>query len=285
MPSSSKQDSGQVGTIQKWTFITILIREGNREHPTRRDTHFVTEKLLQISTISFDGDMTLWDFLQVMRHSLKHTLVALQKQVPTQRVLELTVDEMIVIRDQFAEEVKGKIWNLEEVRLRAFERTLEYVGCPDKELAVHLNAIYRKHRFEDIELYPDVIPTFDVLGPQFKLGLLSNGNTYPERCGLEGHFAFVVFSQNVQIEKPDRRIFEITAQRAGCELAQMLHVGDSLENDVAGARNAGAHSVWLNREGIPNNTETQPDYEVGSLTEIPAILGLGGKSEVSQGPK
>ena len=143
---------------------------------------------MQISTISFDGDMTLWDFLKVMRHSLKHTLVELQRQVPTQHALELTVDEMVAIRDQFAEEVKGKIWNLEELRLRAFQRTLEYVGCSDKELAAHLNAIYRKHRFEDIELYPDVIPTFDVLAPHFKLGLLSNGNTYPERCGLDGLF-------------------------------------------------------------------------------------------------
>ena len=232
---------------------------------------------MQISTISFDGDMTLWDFQKVMRHSLKHTLAALQKQVPTQRVLELTVDEMIVIRNQFAEEVKGKIWNLEEIRLCAFERTLEDVGCPDKGLAAHLNAIYRKHRFEDIELYSDVIPTFDVLAPPFKLGLLSNGNTYPERCGLEAYFTFVVFSQDVQIEKPDRRIFEITAQRAGCELAQILHVGDSLENDVAGARNAGAHSVWLNREDVPNNTEIRPDYEVAALTEILTILGLGGK--------
>ncbi len=232
---------------------------------------------MQISTISFDGDMTLWDFRKVMRHSLKYTLVELQRQVPTQRVLELTVDEMVVIRNQFAGEVKGKIWNLEEIRLRAFEKTLEYVGCADKELAVHLNAIYRKHRFEDVELYPDVISTFDVLAPQFKLGLLSNGNTYPERCGLEGYFAFVVFSQDVQIEKPNRRIFEITAQRAGCELAQMLHVGDSLENDVAGARNAGVSSVWLNRESVPNDTEIRPDHEVTLLTEIPTILGLGGK--------
>lgn len=232
---------------------------------------------MEISAVSFDGDMTLWDLWKVMRHSLKYTLAELQKQVPTQRVLELTIDEMIVIRNQFAEEVKGKIWNLEEIRLRAFERTLEYVGCPDKELATHLNAIYRKHRFEDIELYPEVIPTFDFLAPQFKLGLLSNGNTYPERCGLEGYFAFIVFAQDVQIEKPDRRIFEITAQRAGCELVQILHVGDSLENDVAGARNAGAYSVWLNREGVPNNTEIRPDYEVAALTEIPTILGLGGK--------
>ena len=229
---------------------------------------------MQISAISFDGDMTLWDFEQVMRHSLKHTLAVLQRQRPTPRVLKLTIEEMIAIRDQFAEEVKGAVWNLEEIRRRAFERTLEHVGCPDKELAAHLNQIYLKHRFEDIELYPDVIPTFDILAPHFKLGLLSNGNTYPERCGLEGSFAFVVFSQDVQVVKPDPRIFHITAERAGCELTEMLHVGDSLKNDVVGARNAGVPCVWLNREGIPNDTETQPDYEAASLSEIPTIVGL-----------
>ena len=229
---------------------------------------------MQISAISFDGDMTLWDFLKVMRHSLKHTLMELQRQRPTARVLNLTIDEMIAIRDQFAEAVKGEVWNLEEIRRGAFERTLEYVGCPDKDLAAHLNEIYRKHRFEDIELYPDVVPTFDILAPHFKLGLLSNGNTYPERCGLDGRFAFVVFAQDVQVVKPDPRIFQVTAERAGCELSEMLHVGDSLKNDVVGARHAGVPCVWLNREGVPNDTETQPDYEVASLTEIPAIVGL-----------
>ena len=237
---------------------------------------------MQISTISFDGDMTLWNFLKVMHHSLKHTLAELQRQVPTQPVLELTVDEMVAIRNQFAEEIKGKIWNLEDIRLRAFEKTLEYVDCPDKELAAHLNAIYRKHRFEDIELYPDVVPTFDILAPHFTLGLLSNGNTYPERCGLEGYFTFVVFSQDVQIEKPHPKIFEITAERAGCELAQMLHVGDSLETDIAGARNAGVYSVWLNREGVPNDIGIQPDYEVTSLTEIPEIIGIPRKNKTCQ---
>ena len=229
---------------------------------------------MNISAISFDGDMTLWDFLKVMRHSLKLTLTELQKHVPTQRALELTIDEMIWIRDQYANEVKGKIWNLLEIRQGAFERTLYYVGYPNKELTADLNAIYRKHRFEDIELYPDVIPTFDVLTQHYKLGLLSNGNTYPERCGLEDYLSFVIFAQDVQVEKPDPKIFEITAQKAGCEFSQLMHVGDSLENDVAGAQNVGTPAVWLNREGIQNNTDIQPDYEIRSLTEIAAILGI-----------
>jgi len=199
--------------------------------------------------------------------------VELRRQVPTQQALELTVEKMIEIRNRLAEEVKGKVWNLEEIRRYAFEKTLEHVGCPDKRLAAHLTNIYLKLRFEEIELYPDVIPALDVLAQHFKLGLISNGNTYPERCGLEEYFGFVVFSQDVQVEKPDRRIFQIAAQKASCQLAQLLHIGDSLENDVAGAQAAGTHSVWLNRKQLTNDTEIKTDYEVTSLTEIPAILG------------
>ncbi len=230
---------------------------------------------MRISAISFDGDMTLWDFQKVMRHSLKRTLAELRRQVPTQRALDLTVEEMIAIRNRLAEEVKGKVWNLEEIRRLAFERTLEHVGCLDSSLAVRLNEIYLKHRFEDIELYQDVVPALDTLAPHFKVGLLSNGNSYPERCGLEGRFDFVVLAQDVRVEKPDRRIFQITARRAYCQLEQLLHVGDSLEDDVAGARAAGAHAVWLNREGLTNDTEIKADHEASSLTDLPAILGVG----------
>lgn len=230
---------------------------------------------MPISAISFDGDMTLWDFQKVMRHALKKALAELRRVVPTQRAAELTVKEMIAIRTRVEKDEQGRTWNHEEIRRLAFERTLEILGRPDRELAAHLNAIYLKHRFEDIELYPDVIPALDLLAPDFKLGLLSNGNSYPERCGLEGRFAFVVFSQDVRIKKPDRRIFEITARKAGCPLNELLHVGDSLENDVKGANEAGARSVWLNREGLPNDSGIRPDFEICTLAELPRTAGTG----------
>ncbi len=229
---------------------------------------------MPISAISFDGDMTLWDFQKVMRHSLKKALAELRRLVPNQPARDLTIEDMITVRGEVEKEVAGRIWNHEEIRQLAFERTLEHIGCPDRDLATHLNTIYLKHRFEDIELYPDVIPSLDQLAPHFKLGLLSNGNSYPERCGLEGRFAFVVFSQDVRVRKPDRRIFEITAQKAGCQMAELLHVGDSLENDVMGANDAGARSVWLNRGGLANATGISADHEIGTLAVLPGILGV-----------
>lgn len=230
---------------------------------------------MPISAISFDGDMTLWDFHKVMRHALKKALAELRRLVPTRRAEELSIEEMIAIRGEVEEAEQGRTWNHEEIRRLAFERTLETIGCPDRDLAAHLNAVYLKHRFEDIELYPDVMPALDRLAPHFKLGLLSNGNSYPDRCGLEGRFAFVVFSQDVRVRKPERRIFEITARKVGCPLDELLHVGDSLRNDVMGANEAGARSVWLNRDGLANDAGITADYEIGTLAELPGIVGTG----------
>ena len=51
--------------------------------------------------------------------------------------------------------------------------------------------------------------------------------------------------------KPDPAIFEYALELAGCSAARALHVGDSLEEDVNGARAAGIEAVWLNRAGAP----------------------------------
>ena len=128
------------------------------------------------------------------------------------------------------------------------------------------------HRFEDIELFEDVLPTLGALGEKYRLGLLSNGNTYPDRCGLNGVFEFVVFAQDYGVEKPDPRFFRIALEKAGCTRHDLLHVGDSFENDLMGATNAGIRSIWLNRSGTPNAAGLPGDREISSLLELLKIL-------------
>lgn len=221
----------------------------------------------RLKAISFDADGTLWDFEKVMRHGLGCVLAELRRLAPA-AADALSIEAMITIRNQVAEELRGKVTNLEDVRLAAFKRSLEHAGIGDDGLASHLCTVYLKHRFEDIELFDDVLPTLDALGVRYTLGLLSNGNSYPERCGLEGRFQFVVFSQDHGVEKPDPRLFQVAVERAGCAKRELLHVGDSLETDVGGARQAGVPSVWLNRRGTTNDTGIRPDFEISSLTEL-----------------
>ncbi len=225
-----------------------------------------------ITTISFDGDGTLWDFEGVMRRSLQCALDELQLHVPGERSSQLTIEEMVRIRDDVAVELKDKVIDLQQIRLIAFERTLEHIGAKNDSLAKHLTEVYLKRRHENIDVYTDVVGTLDTLAKRYKIGLLSNGNNHPESCGLGEYFSFVVFSKDFGIAKPDRRIFEITLETAGCSANELVHVGDSLTDDLCGAQNAGIKAIWLNREKEENDNSVKADYEISDLNQLPQLL-------------
>ncbi len=71
------------------------------------------------------------------------------------------------------------------------------------------------------------------------------------RAGLAPLIDAVLTSAQVGVAKPDAAIFERALALAGVTPAAALHVGDSLVQDVAGARAAGISAVWCNRTGLP----------------------------------
>ncbi|MGI8505280.1 MAG: HAD family hydrolase [Solirubrobacteraceae bacterium] len=72
-----------------------------------------------------------------------------------------------------------------------------------------------------------------------------------ERAGLAALLDGVLTSAAAGSRKPQRAIFERALRLAGVRAEGALHVGDSLEEDVAGARAAGIAAVWCNRSGAP----------------------------------
>ena len=229
-------------------------------------------KLTGIKAISFDVDGTLWDFKSAMRYALLETLQDLAQRHP-EAVSLLNVDRMIEIRDRTHEDLRGRVTSLNEVRLESFRRILQSVDRANEGLARRLCATYFKHRDARQSPYPDVVPALESLRARYPLGILTNGNTYPPQLGLDGVFQFVVAAQDHGgIEKPDRRLFEIAVAEAGCAPHELLHVGDSMEIDVMGARNMGALSVWLNRNGHSSPSDAAPDLEAPSLAELVEAL-------------
>ncbi|OPZ10834.1 MAG: Flavin mononucleotide phosphatase YigB [candidate division BRC1 bacterium ADurb.BinA364] len=224
-----------------------------------------------IKAVSLDGDGTLWDFEASMRHALELALAELRAHAPGEKARALTVDRAIAIRDRVFAQRRDLAANLEAVRLEAFRQTAAEAGAPGEALARRLNALYHENRFKALELYEDVPRALQALGESFQLGLVSNGNSYPEKLGLGGVFQFTVFAQDCGFAKPDPRIFALALERAGCRREQMAHIGDSLGDDVRGAKNAGILAIWLNRTGAANETGIEPDYEIADLREAVRI--------------
>ncbi len=114
-----------------------------------------------------------------------------------------------------------------------------------------------------------------------KIGLISNtGLTSPELYrewfelqGILDKFDFLSFSNEQEVAKPNRAIFETTVAGLGVAADHTLHVGDNIHTDVGGAAAVGMSNVWV-RGGIdsPVETEAKPDFSVDSILELPAIV-------------
>ena len=227
-----------------------------------------------VKAVSFDGDGTLWDFEKVMRGGLGKVLDEFRRILDDPRAFEVSVDDLIQIRDEVAASVPGPGHGstLDEIRRASFVALLERFGVSDKPLADHLATTYFTHRFSVIELYDDTLTTLEGLAGRYRVGLTSNGNTYPERFGLADYFDFVLISEECGFAKPDPRIYHEALRRGGCAPGEAVHVGDSLIHDVQGAQEVGIYAVWLNRQGIPNDTTIQPDAVISNLHELPELI-------------
>jgi putative hydrolase of the HAD superfamily len=72
------------------------------------------------------------------------------------------------------------------------------------------------------------------------------------------------------VAKPDPRIFLVAAERLGVLPEQILHVGDDPAMDMAGARDAGLRTAWINRDSQPWPDElgAPPELDLRDMTAL-----------------
>jgi putative hydrolase of the HAD superfamily len=128
-------------------------------------------------------------------------------------------------------------------------------------------------RAEHFELYDDVLPTFVELKRHgLSLGLVSN--TARDLPAFVAHHGLDVDAAIGAREhgktKPDPSIFAAALLALGVEPERAAMVGDSPEDDIAGALALGLRAYLLDRDGaFPAFPE-----RLGGLGELPGALGL-----------
>jgi putative hydrolase of the HAD superfamily len=87
-----------------------------------------------------------------------------------------------------------------------------------------------------------------------------------ERTQLRPLVDAVVISAELGAAKPDPAIFRAALDRLGASAADAMHVGDSVEHDVEGARAAGLQAVLVARNGV------QPPDGVRVVASLDGLL-------------
>jgi putative hydrolase of the HAD superfamily len=102
------------------------------------------------------------------------------------------------------------------------------------------------------ELFDDVVPALAALRARgLRLAIVSNFDgrltRICEGLGIARYFDAIVMSGRAGAAKPDPRIFAAALQRLDVGTRESAHVGDSLREDIEGARAAGLRGILVAR--------------------------------------
>jgi putative hydrolase of the HAD superfamily len=168
-------------------------------------------------------------------------------------------------------ELPHQAHDLKYLRLENLARLAESVGY-ERDIAHEAFAIWHAARNQCVP-FDDVIPSLEKLKPRYRLATLSNGNADLGTIGIAHHFEVRLHAADLGCAKPDVRVYHALAEALTLDPAQILFVGDEPQCDVAGPRNAGMQTVWVNRGGHEWPADLPAaDHVVADFHELVTLL-------------
>jgi putative hydrolase of the HAD superfamily len=169
-----------------------------------------------------------------------------------------------------------------------FRRLLASFGAADD--VAYLGRAFRRLSLEELAVRSYVAPLFEALRQSScAFGIVSNTEAVLTRFDLDRWPVLlsadaIVLSSEVGVRKPDPRIFQIALDRLHAAPASTVVVGNSIADDIQGARRAGLRAVYLD-EGATGVEPLDGDRSVlrvspthAALSQALQALGLRSKS-------
>ena len=183
-----------------------------------------------------------------------------------------SVDEYYARYDEFA----SKCDSMAELRSDCFAALAAENGH-DRQLGRDVAAAFREERDQsNVELLPAAARVLDELSRTYRLAVITNGARDAQRrkidaVDLERWVETTVIAGRDVPPKPDPAPFERAMQALDVDPERVVHVGDSLESDIAGATAAGLDSVWVAGDRTRGRAEKggyEPTYRVEAIGDL-----------------
>lgn len=220
-----------------------------------------------ITDVFFDLDHTLWDFDRNSALAFKRVFRKHNIQVEVSDF----VKEYEPINLQYWQQYTKELITKEELRRGRLIETFRIF-----KMDIPLNSIdslansYIDELPIDNHLFAGTIEILDYLFSKYKLHIITNGfgevqHLKIRNSSIEKYFNTITTSEEVGVKKPNPIIFEKALTKASVLPQHSIMIGDNLEADIEGARNAGMHTLYFNYKNYSIDTAS---YSINQLLQI-----------------
>jgi HAD superfamily hydrolase (TIGR01549 family) len=227
--------------------------------------------ITDIKAVLFDLDDTLFDRRKAqyeLLHIILEELPLLFHELDAETVLSAFLES-----DETATQGYTAGLSMTASRTHRFHRFLQILGL-DTDYSKAIEDLYLKAYPAINTAVTGATAVVERLSGQFQLGIISNGSPDVqyfklEKLGIIHLLSCIILSEEVGIKKPDTAIFQKAVVALNRQPIDCLYIGDSYENDIIGARQAGMKACWLNPDHlIPPPSDIKPDFQISALTDI-----------------
>ena len=196
----------------------------------------------------------------------------------------------IIEARRFAQE-KSEEEQEEHIADDAMSFLLQFFGYPasqmDTQVLQRAVDIFYAPEMTAWRLRPGVKQLLKTLHAEgYKLATITNYNAdrvfqrTVDYLGIRPYLDICLSSGSVEYRKPDTKIFNIALERWDALAYEVVVVGDSLAEDIAGGIELGALTVLLDSNTTPQiifsneqlKSQVRPDARISDLTELPQLL-------------
>jgi putative hydrolase of the HAD superfamily len=224
----------------------------------------------------FDLDHTLWDFDANARATLEQLHIDLDLVSKGVHDFELFHKNYLQHNEKLWARYRNGYIKQEELRLKRMWLTLLDFKIADEALARQLNELFLQLLPARTILFPDTKEVLQYLTNKgYQLHLITNGfeetqHSKLKYSGFNVFFKEIITSEGSNSLKPQKEIFDFAMAKAKASVTESIMIGDSLEVDIAGARNAGMDQIHVNYNDAPQ--DIKPTYTVRALKELEALF-------------
>lgn len=225
----------------------------------------------------FDIDDTLYDQLKPFKYAFEKVFSE-YKDIPC---MELYKKSRKYSDDVFGQTEKGLL-SLEDMHVYRISKAFYDYGVEiEREKALKFQKEYALNQGK-ISISSGMLNLLD-FGKEnnIVMGIITNGPTKHQMnkvkvLELEKWIDIknIFISESMNISKPDIRAFRFVEDKMNIEANHTYYIGDSLKNDVVGAKSSGWKMIWVNRRNnlIPKDLEFYPDYIIEDDKELVPLL-------------
>ncbi|AXU96863.1 MAG TPA: 5-amino-6-(5-phospho-D-ribitylamino)uracil phosphatase YigB [Erwinia persicina] len=232
--------------------------------------------LRPVAAMTFDLDDTLYDNLPVIRRTTEESHSALQAYHPA--LNDFSVLQYQQVRDRLLAAEPDIYHDVSEWRRRAVEQSMLDVGLTSAQAVKgsrDVMAVFARWRSK-IDIPEETHATLAALAQRIPLVAITNGNAEPHLCGLQQYFRFTLRAGPDGRAKPYQDMYQAAAGRLNLAPEHILHVGDDLITDVAGAIRCGMQACWINphRANLMQSKDSRllPTLEISQLASLTALI-------------